>query len=69
MTWSRATRIFMFVVAAIIGLYDLAAAAFGGAEGTVTLQLWHLTSEDFKKTTLALAIGYFLGHILGRIDK
>lgn len=69
MTWARATRIFIFIVAIIVGLYDLLAAALGGADGTISLQLWKMTGADWRATTLVFILGYLAGHILGRVDK
>ena len=69
MNWQRATRIFIFVIVAIIALYDLAAAAFGGADGTISLQLFHMTGDEFKAKSLLFAAGYLCGHIFGRVDK
>ena len=67
--WPLICRRFIFIAVALIALVDLYFAAFGGAEGTISLQLFHMTFESFRKTTLVLSIGYILGHCLGRIDK
>ena len=69
MTLPRATRIFIFAIAIVIGIYDLAAAAFGGADATISLQLFHMTSDGFKHGSLLFIAGYLCGHIFGRVDQ
>jgi len=69
MNYGQLTRIFIFVIVAIIALYDLWVAAFGGAGQTISLQLFKMTDSEFRGKTLLFAFGYFAGHVLGRIDK
>lgn len=66
--WALLTRRFIFAIAVLVGLYDLAAAAFGGAKSTITVQIWQMVGANWKGSTLAFVFGYIGGHIFGRVD-
>ena len=62
------TRRFIFIVIALVAIYDIFVAAFGGPGTTVSLQGFCETGGNWRGKTLTLAVGYFIGHVLGRID-
>lgn len=71
MDWALLVRRVIFFGTFLVLLFDLFVAAFGGPGSTISLQGWFITGSDtrpFRETSLLLAIGFVLGHILGRVD-
>lgn len=57
MDWKKVTKVFTTVIVLVIGVYDIIAAAFGGADSTLSRFV-----GDWPSVSM-FALGYVMGHI------
>lgn len=67
--WQKATLIIVILDVVILGVYDIAAAYFGGGGPATISWMMTWTSQQWWGSTVVFALGYLMGHFFAQDNK